>query len=79
MNIEIINSGDIVAWLELVQEVEPLFGPMLGMAGFQEHRTGGTESCRTADGDTKTTARVGAKKIGRVNTIYLLMATAFYE
>ncbi len=37
MNIETIKNCDIVAWLELVREVEPLFGPMIGMVGFQEH------------------------------------------
>ena len=37
MKIETIKSCDIVDWLKLVREVEPLFGPMIGMDGFQEH------------------------------------------
>lgn len=37
MKIETIKSCDIMDWLELVREVEPLFGPMIGMDGFQEH------------------------------------------
>ena len=37
MRIEPIKPCDIEAWLELVREVEPLFGPMIGMDGFQEH------------------------------------------
>lgn len=37
MRIEAIKNCDIVDWLELVREVEPLFGPMIGMDGFQEH------------------------------------------
>ena len=37
MKIETIKSCDIMDWLKLVREVEPLFGPMIGMDGFQEH------------------------------------------
>ena len=37
MRIEPVKNCDIVDWLELVREVEPLFGPMIGMVGFQEH------------------------------------------
>ncbi len=37
MRIEPVKNCDIVDWLELVREVEPLFGPMIGTAGFPEH------------------------------------------
>ena len=37
MRIEPVKNCDIVDWLELVREVEPLFGPMIGTDGFQEH------------------------------------------
>jgi len=36
MKIEVVKNSDIDNWLELAQEVEPLFGPMVGEAGFQE-------------------------------------------
>lgn len=34
MKIEAVRHGDIDNWLELAQEVEPLFGPMVNEAGF---------------------------------------------
>ena len=37
MKIDTVKTCDIEAWLALVQEVEPLFGPMIGTDGFQEH------------------------------------------
>lgn len=37
MRIEPIKPCDIIEWLELVREVEPLFGPMVETTGFQEH------------------------------------------
>lgn len=37
MKIDTVKKCDIDDWLELVREVEPLFGPMIGTAGFQEH------------------------------------------
>ena len=36
MEIEAVKNSDMDNWLELVQEVEPLFGPMIGEGGFQE-------------------------------------------
>lgn len=36
MRIDVVKKTDIANWLELVREVEPLFGPMIGEAGFQE-------------------------------------------
>jgi len=35
MRIKAVKNSDIENWLELVREVEPLFGPMIGEAGFQ--------------------------------------------
>ena len=37
MKIDTVKTCDIEAWLALVREVEPLFGPMIGTDGFQEH------------------------------------------
>lgn len=36
MNIDFIGNEDIEDWLELIKEVEPLFGPMIGEVGFDE-------------------------------------------
>jgi len=36
VKIEDIKNSDIGNWLELAQEIEPLFGPMVGEAGFHE-------------------------------------------
>lgn len=35
MRIAAVKQSEIENWLELVSEVEPLFGPMIGVAGFQ--------------------------------------------
>lgn len=39
MLIETVKPTDIDSWLELVKEVEPLFGPMIGTPGFCEALT----------------------------------------
>lgn len=36
MKVETVMISDIDSWLELAREVEPLFGPMIGEAGFHE-------------------------------------------
>jgi hypothetical protein len=36
MKIEDVKNSDIENWLELAQEVEPLFGPMVGEPDFHE-------------------------------------------
>ena len=36
MKIEDVKNSDDGNWLELAQKVEPLFGPMVGEAGFNE-------------------------------------------
>lgn len=36
MNIDFVGNKDIEDWLELIKEVEPLFGPMIGEVGFDE-------------------------------------------
>lgn len=34
MKIDIVGKKDIVTWLDLAKEVEPLFGPMIGQDDF---------------------------------------------
>ena len=36
MKIDYVRKHDVVAWLDLAREVEPLFGPMVGQDDFHE-------------------------------------------
>jgi len=46
MRIETVKLNEIENWLALASEVEPLFGPMVGLAGFQASLVGAIDDKR---------------------------------